>query len=504
MGIRGHQTVDLSNTKGLWRRGDEAPPEYLSDCNNIQFKGNDFGSRDGLGISQTVAAPIENIFRMYNYPTQNANTLLVLTIEAGVGTIYHVVDASTVFQILQITGMTDFAFVPYAGRAYISPFISYTNGDLVFQKGMQNESLYVYAGDGTNARAAAGATPAGTLTIANGAAGNTDPGLHVFGVVGETDSGFLSQPIALNTFVTTATNSVSFGTVPIFVGPQWVKRHIVASTVVASFNGNLEGYPLFFIPNGTINDNVSAFLNNVSFFDDELLDDASHLFDNYQTIPAGAALSIYHDRLCLSTTYDDISLVLVSAQGEPEAISQADGLIIVPPDGNPITNHAELRDVFYVFKRSRNVAYIDNGEEPSNWPMSSVDNSYGTSVHGIATVLDSGKSTVDFLVVATYAGILLFNGKYILPELSWTIEELWSEQERNDYNKIQIINVPSKHSIYVVLPDSRVLVGNYENGFDPKNIRWTTISFLTIVNAIAVVNVDEVIIGCENPNPDLF
>jgi hypothetical protein len=315
MKVRDHQTIDLSRLYGLWQQGDpnNTPSDHLAEGNNFQFVGDDIESRDGLGISQTVAAPVENIFRAYNYPTQNANTLLLLEWDGTTGRIYHVVNASTVFLILSIVGMTDFAFVPYGGRAYISPFITY-DGDLKFQKGMQNETLYVYAGDGTNARAAAGATPAGVLTIANGAAGNTDPGRHVFGVVGETDSGFLSQPIALNSFITLANNSVSFNNVPIFAGPQWVKRHIVASAVIPTFNGNLEGYQLFFIPDATINDNVTIFLNNISFFDDELEEDASHLFDNYATIPAGAALSIYHDRLCLSTTYDDISLVLISAQ----------------------------------------------------------------------------------------------------------------------------------------------------------------------------------------------
>jgi len=32
------------------------------------------------------------------------------------------------------------------------------------------------------------------------------------------------------------------------------------------------------------------YLNNISFYDADLLDDASHLIDNYSTIPAGACI----------------------------------------------------------------------------------------------------------------------------------------------------------------------------------------------------------------------
>lgn len=503
MPVRGHQPIDLSNLKGLWFRGDDSPNtplDHMQDCNNIQFCGTAFRTRDGLGISQTVAVPLDNVYRIYNYPTQTANTILVLTYDGVTGNIYHVVDAATVYLILTKTGMTDFAFVPYAGRAYISPFVTVTTGDLNIQKGMQNEFLYVYLGAGATARKAAGVTPAGTLTIANGAAGHTDPGFKSFAVVGESDSGFLSEPFAIATFTTSAASSVSFGTVPVLVGAQWTKRHIVATKVISNYNGDNTGYQFFFIPGATINDNTTAFLNNVSWYDADLLEDASHLLDNYDEIPAGACLWMYHDRLCLATTYDDISLIYVSAPGEPESISEIDGLIIVTLDGNPITNGAELRDVMYVFKRSRTTSYTDTGEAPSSWPDSPIDAALGTSVHGIATVLDSGNANVDFLIVCTFTGIVLFNGRYILPELTFKIEQFWNNIDRNQYRKIQIVNCPTSKTIYIVIPDGRVLFGNYQNGLDPKNIRWSPSSWYTVVNCIGIVNIDEIIIGAENPN----
>lgn len=501
MAVRGHEPKILGPFKGKWARGeeDEVPLDHFSDCNNLRWIGESFTTRHGIGISQTVAVPLEDVVRIYNYPTLTANTQLVLTYDGTNGIIYHVVDAATVYQILgPIAGMEDFAFVPYAGRAYITPFKTFITGDLKIQKGLQSQFLYVYLGAGVAARKAAGNAPSGTVTISNGAAGLTDAGFKIFAVVFESDSGWLSPPAAFNTFTTAANLSVTFTNVPVGgVGQGIAKRHIVASKNIIDYNGNVEGYPLFFIPNATINDNSTTTLSNISFFDLDLLEDASHLLDNYAEIPAGAVLSIYHDRLALSTTFNDISLILVSAPGEPEAISQLTGLIIVTPDGNPITNHAELRDVFYVFKRARTLAFIDNDDEPSTWQDSNIDSGLGTCVHGIATVLDSGNNSVDFFIVCTFTGILLFNGSYILPELSWKIEADWKALDRNEFRKIQIINAVIQQCIYVVLPDGSILEGNYAQGMNPKGIRWTPITLHVTVNAIGIVNIDEIVIGAD-------
>lgn len=500
--FRDHPPAVISEFKGLWRRGDAdtTPLDHFTDCDNLAlYDVNAIKTRPGIGISQDVAVPLSDVKRIYNYNTGEANTQLVLVInESDEGEIYHVVDADTVFgPILTIAGMTDFAFQPYGGRAYISPFASFAQGELTIEKGLENEFVYVYAGDGTAARQAAGPPLSGNMTIANGAAGNTDPGEHIFGFVSETISGFLSAPGLLETFTTSAALSVSFGSIPTSGDPNVVARHLVASKVIPSFNGNLEGYDLYFVPNGTIPNNTDTFLNNVSFFDQDLLDDASHLLDNYEEIPAGATLSLYHERLVVGATFDDINLALVSARGEPEAINQINGILTVQPDGNPVTNGQELRDVFYLFKRVRTIGYVDNGDEPSTWEPVIIDNALGTCVHGIATVLDSGSSSVDYLIVCTFQGISLFNGKYIEPELTWKIEDYWKELDRNAFGLIQIVNAPIQKQIMCVLPTRKLLVGFYSHGMEAKAIRWCPWSFYPGINTIAIVNIDEIVVGAD-------
>jgi|PlaIllAssembly_1097288.scaffolds.fasta_scaffold00172_4 hypothetical protein len=503
--MREHEPIRLESFNGLYNRGTivDTPLDHFSECWNLKFIGdNAFGSRDGIGLHQSLATPTQNILRIYNYPTADKQTLLVLT--TG-GKIYHVVDGLTVFgPILTIANMTDFGFVPYAGRAYITPFTTALVDELNRERGLQSEFLYVYKGDGTAARKAAGAGPTTALVPANGAAGYTDAGVHIFGYVFETDTGYLSAPGGLVAFTTGAALSVSFTGVAVSPLAHVTKRHIVASKVIQTYNGDVNGYQLFFIPGATIPNNTGTVLANQSFFDADLLLDASHLTDNFAEIPAGVGLCTYHNRLVTYCDYNNVSLGYASAVGEPEAINQIDGVLLMPPDGNPITNAAEMRDVLYFFKRNKTGSFVDNGQEPAFWPYSGVDNAMGCGVHGIATVVDAGSSNIDYLLVASYKGVTLFNGRYILPELTWKIQTRWLQNEFKTKNRIiQMVNDSVNQLLYIVMTDRTVMFGNYANGFDPKSIRWCPWTFeisdnnSVYVNTLALVNVSELIFGCD-------
>lgn len=497
--MRDHNPIVIEQFNGLWNRGDveEVPLDHFTDCNNLQFVGSSaFGSRYGIGRHQDVASPLAHVLRMYNYPTADKNTLLVLT--TG-GNIFHVVDKTTIYgPILTIPTMTDFGFTPYGGRAYITPFTTELIGGLNRERGLQNEFVYVYKGDGTSARRAGGAGPTVNLTPALGAAGLTDAGLHIFGYVYETDTGYLTKPAGLVPFTTAANLSVDFTNIANSPNPAVVKKHLVASKVIQSYDGNVDGYDLFFIPGADIPNNTVTVLSGISFFDSDLLNDATHLLDNFDNIPAGVGLTTYHNRLCVWAEYNNISTVRVSHVGEPEAISQIDGLLQVPPDGNPLTNAAELRDIFYVTKRNKTVSFVDNGDEPSSWPLTIVDNGMGAGVHSIATVLDAGSSNIDYLIIGSYKGLTLFNGRYISPELTNKIQNTWLAQDfKNNFRRIQIVNDSVNQVIYYVTTNRDVMYANYSNGLDPKGIRFCPWTFDTKVNSLALINVSELILGCD-------
>ena len=503
--MREHEPVLLEEFNGLYNRGTivDTPMDHFSDCVNLKFIGDDaFGSRDGIGLHQALATPTQNVLRIYNYPTADKQTLLVLV--TG-GKIYHVVDSLTVFgPILTIATMTDFGFTPYAGRAYITPFTTALVSGMNRERGLTGEFLYVYLGAGVAARKAAGAGPTTAIVPVNGAAGHTDAGVHIFGYVFETDTGYLSPPGGLVALTTAANLEVDFTGVAVSPLASVTKRHVVASKVIQTYNGDVNGYQLFFIPGATIAGNVVTTLANQSFYDQDLLLDASHLIDNFAEIPAGVGLCTYHNRLVTYCDYNNVSLGYASAIGEPEAINQINGVLSFPPDGNPLTNATELRDVLYFFKRNKTGSFVDNGQEPAFWPYSGVDNAMGCGVHGIATVVDAGSANIDYLIVASYKGITMFNGRYILPELTWKIQTTWLAQEFKTKNRIiQMVNDSVNQLLYIVMTDRTVMYGNYANGFDPKSIRWCPWTFkLTdvipiYVNTLALVNVSELIFGCD-------
>lgn len=626
---RDHNPVTIGEFNGLWKRGDpeSCPIDHFSDCNNIDFDESSFRWRDGLDTLLAKA----NVKRLYNYKLQSGESLLILDAN---GDIYHALldGTNTVFgPILSIPAMTDFGFWATAGRAYITPFKTETNANGEnFQRGLQNEFVYVYKGDGTAARKAAGNPPTnssdtpliaynssidggidkgihiiaiaysngvdrstalGTTvlpviyapggkqaivdhlpigpagitireiymtkaidpavfdatavypfyfvtsvndnttrnkiinvndadltipfaagTLANPTSGgitakntNTDGfcdlGLHIIGVVYETDTGYLTAPgpeiLAVQTFVNEK-KKILIGNIPVSPDSFVTKRHLVASKAILDYNGDDDGFQLFFIPDGTLNDNVTTSLE-VSFFDIDLEDDASHLIDNFASIPAGVTLTAYKGRMVLTTTYDNPSVAYLSADGEPEAIDQVDGLVIMPLDGNPMTNAFEFREVFYTTKKTRTTAWNDNGDVPSTWKPIIVDQGIGCSVHGVAQVLDSGGVNIDYILITDYSGIMIFDGAYSQPagELTWKIADLWRSISRNDYGNIQIVNDSLSRKLYITLPDKKMLYGQYQNGLTFKAIKWTPWLFDIETTTIALINTNTLVIGSE-------
>jgi len=632
--IRDHQETVLEEFNGLWIRGDadSVPIDHFIDSENVQHFESGFETRDGL---DTLIAK-GNVLRIYNYIMQTGESLLLLDTD---GNIWHALldGSNTVYgPILSISGMTDFGFQGWAGRAYITPFTTFVDDNgYNYQKGLEDEFLYVYRGDGTAARLAGGDPPendeddipliafnstidgvvgkgihvigftysdgvndsigigptiravlyapgdkqvivnnihvtaepgvterkmwmtrsidpedwdpdtssyifylvktipsnvdvstilniadvdlitafvpgvlpnptSGGITAANSETdGYCDLGLHVIGVVYETDTGYLTAPgpefFAVQSFVN-LNKAIDVAGIPVSPNGFIIRRHLVATKAINNFNGNnLAGqfaYQFFFIPDGTIEDNVTTELT-VSFYDADLLEDASYLIDNFAQIPAGVGLGTYNGRMALWASFDDISVVRFSSPGEPEAFDQVDGFSIVPLDGNPLTNGSEFRDIFYSFKKTRTYAIADNGDLPSTWAVIPIDLGIGASVHGVATVLDSGGVNIDYLIIVDWSGIMVFNGMYARPELTWKIADFWLALDRNDFGNIQILNDSLKQIIYMTLPDKKMLVGFYDDGLNAKDIKWAKWRFDIETTTITLINTNTVVIGAE-------
>jgi hypothetical protein len=514
-GVRDHDAIVIEAFNGLWDRGDKesAPSDHFIQADNVQYFNSGFETRYPIDKYQDAGVRKAKVLRIYNYVMQTGQTILALT-EGG--TIFHSINASTVYgPILTITGMTDFGFVAINGRAYITPFKTYVNAQGVnYQLGIKNEFLYVYKGDGTPARKAAGEPPTGDpLTAAAGGAGLTDFGTHLIAVVYETDTGYLTAlgPEKFAEFEFPGDTEIIVSNIPVSPDSFVKKRHLVSTKWIPEYNGDQKGYQFFFIPEGNIDNNTDT-TKTVHYFDADLLDDASHLIDNFSEIPSGVSLNTYHSRLVVVGEFgtdeslkdnppdilDNRSLARVSFAGEPEAISKVDGLIIVPLDGNPLTNCQEFRDVLYLFKKSRTYAYTDNNDEPATWEDETLDQGIGAPVHGIATVLDSGGVNIDFLLVADWSGLMIFNGTYARPELSWKIEDFWMSLDRNNFHFMQVVNDSLSKKIWLTLPPPIqyvMLHADYGDGLDAKNIKWAKWLFEIKMSCCTLIETNKLILG---------
>lgn len=651
--VREHEPVIIEEINGLWARGDDesCPLDHLLIADNIQFFHSGVETRTATKpYAQVVfATDLRKTRRIYNYNTPKGQSQLVLV---DGGKIFHVVSPTEIYPVLTIPTMEDFAFISIAGRAYISPFKTYTKttGEK-YSLALPNEYVYVYDGDKNTPAASTGArriggdapvnggkkpfivynhssegkitegfhvvgisfnggiigpeaqisveapgdkalqlinipigpggttsrtivmtkagipwapgttgtfytaatipnntdmtyvlnledkdlttvyVPGGTAAPVTGAmfvynpptVGFCDTGFHLFGVVYETSTGYLTAPgpeYFTGQTLVGSDKTVRISNVPVSLDSSVVKRHIVATKWIPEYNGDQKGYQFFFVPKGTLENNTSTTID-VNFYDSDLVADASHLIDNFTKVPAGVNFCQYHGRLVIvgdasypmkvdgttpdTTKPDNRSVAWLSAPGEPESFNQVTGLIITPLDGNPLTNCEEFRDILYLFKANRTYAYSDNDDDPSTWKEEVLDQGIGASVHGIAEVLDSGGVNVDYLIIADWSGLMLFNGTYARPELSWKIENVWMNADKNYFHMLQLINDSIRKRIWIVpppvlvpsnIPYNQILVhADYGNGLDPKSIRWSRWTFESIITSIALTRTDKIILG---------
>jgi hypothetical protein len=504
--LRDHAPVLIEDFNGLFRRGDpeNCPLDHFTDCNNLQFIDGGFRTRDGIEllVVDDNDNTIPNVVRHYTFVHDGVQSLLVLD---ALGNLYHTASPTPLTPILSIPEMTDFAFIGVAGRAYISPH----DGVL----GLEDEFLYLYLGDGTPARKACGAAPTTAVTLALGAASPepVETGYHVFGVVYETDTGFRTKISPLAEILATGAHKIDISNIPVSPDSFVVARWIVVSKAINPIDWNAnpvpEDYELFFLPDGRIDDNSTTVLNDVGFYDSELLESADPLLDLAEEMAAGSFLSSYHNRMILGgqfgepnpdpelDTLDLTNTAWVSLIGEPEAFDTVDGLIVTPEDGYSLTNGQEYRDILYLFKNTRTYAYTDNADVPATWPLTIIDQGLGASIHGVCTVGDSGGINAEFIILVNFAGIFLFNGAFIRPELTWKISDLWLDFDKDEFNLIQIVNDPIGKCIYLTTPDFTVILGDYTNALSHEAIKWCPWTFRNAITTVAILDTTQLVLG---------
>jgi len=315
------------------------------------------------------------------------------------------------------------------------------------------------------------------------AAGNVQQGTYQIGVVYETDTGFISPPatspnLDIQAVVTQDNCSITLTNVPISPLSYITARYIIVATVDQL--GDIGEY--FFVPDnegGSINDNTTM-STTLSFYITDLVESADNLFNLRARIPAGQNINVYSARLLLlGFLPPDSSLARASNKSDPETFDQTlESIIVGKDDGYLLTNNAILNTILYFWKEKGVWSTYDNGSDPVNWDVEPIDDSVGCGFRGLSCVSPpkARGSHANVIAFADHAGLYLFNGSVVQPELTWKVEDLW--QTLTDASGLNvIIDIQNKRIIIFGFDESSALyqaslVGDFSEGASSQAIKW--------------------------------
>jgi len=465
------QPGTYTSFKGLWARGsrDTTPPDHFYDCLNLEFL-------KGVNTRQETSQynATTNIVRMALYkpnpPFSGNNVPRIIALRSN-GDLIDLLLGTTIYSN---ASMTDFGFVNFFGRCYISP----SNG----VTGLNGVNVKVYEGSGV-VRDACGTGPTLALSAVSSGAGKIGVGTTLFSYAWETSSGFITKPAPFTGVDTFGTANVALSSIA--VGPAGtVARWVIATKIFplatippAEYASRALVSPIFFVTR--IADNTTT-TYNASFYDEELVDEASYLFNEMTAIPSGVNLLDYNSRLVSFGEFSNPSLVRISAQGDPEQISSTGGFLITDPtDSTGVKNGIEFRGSLYLFKQDRGIIADDNDDDPTSWKIINFEKSQGSDVHGVATILDAKGASSEGFIAASKGALNFFNGTMLEPELSWKVRDYWLRINPNFFNLVQVVNDPINRRIYVLLPLDNstvvnyILFGDYRDGLNAVAIKWS-------------------------------
>lgn len=462
MQIRGHEVIQLNKFNGRWNRGqdDVVPPDHAISEQNCEFENGGVRSRRGFNQETTIGS--KNILRAHHTP------LGILYLATDKKLYNHSVSDVTAIKDWSALTITDFDCVTINNRAYITPIAQAQT------EGYPSEFVYVY--DGANFRKAAGDYPANAATFAAAAsagAGIVDKGNYVTTVVFETDSGYITG--ADDNFLLYAApvnKKITYTNIP--TGPtgtaaRWI---LISKVFHKAYSGNFRDYEMFFGVRLAGNVATTVDFNDYS---NNLARSADYLFDQLENIPASLGLTTYNGSMVSWAESATNGIVRVSATGEPESFSSVDGFLNLDEtdfDFIGITNCIEHRGQLYIIYWNKTKATASNGQEPTSWPIVDIDKTVGSYSHyGISKAVDSEGSFVDFFLLFSTDGLRIYDGAYSPVPLTYKIADDFTIDELTNLTT-QVVILSDLHLIFVY-SNTFLFVGNYTEGVDSKNIKWS-------------------------------
>jgi len=472
MDLSEFEKIEIEEFKGLYKRGmpDQTPQDHAICCENVAFyRGGQVATRPGLQADYKLNHPVKRIFE----GAIDGVGLFVLTLDLA-GNIYQNQNTTPIFSNVN---MVDFVGINLFNKIFILPIVSVG----------PPPNLQVWKGIAATTRDAAGLKPVvGAMSAADGAAGNVDIGIYQIAVSYITDTGFTTPPaIMTGTYTAPGAKKIDVSSIPTG-GPQVVARQLF----ITQANAKLFYY-LGPSAGGLINDNTTT-TATLDFFDTDLVLSADNLFDLLETIPGAirtGGMNVYHNRLVLVRTDSDV--IYLSYPEDPESMDNVVGFITDPQDSDAPQGALVLRDTLYITRAFSIYATQDNGDNPGTWSLTQIDGALGTSQFALGTIAatNTALNTGDVALIANLAGLFLFTGTIIRPELSWKIKDVWDQITRGAELNITLQLDFIKKVIYILLPTNGSQVPNvlltcdyndasFSSYGDPYlQVKWSMYSF---------------------------
>lgn len=490
--LRDHSQVPNTQFKGLYANGlsDAVPPGYFIDSLNTQFEQIEVRTRDG----NTNIFTLPNIRRFFVYKRLNETSRYLILDTDG-----NFWDSLYSSPLITNVKWVDFSALNYLNRAYI------TFHDRV--EGIPGELLQVYEGAGPGTlRPAGGSPPIGfTLTCSmSNNSGNLGLGTYLVAVCYETSSGFITAPGPDVFGSVDSPGGFKLNVDGIGIGPDGTvaRRLLVTKSIPPGiYDGNQYGYEFFFCPNGRIPDNTTTFLHDIDFFDDDLIDSADYLFDSRNTIPCGLGLTIYNNRMALWGVPGYEHYLFLSTAMFVETYDQTAGLLFLDPSDaiSSIKNAVDHETSLFIQTQDRTYITVDNGSDPDTWRCDPLDKAIGAEIFSVSKLLDSRGTSVKRFFQGDTSGIYVYEGGgYTDPPFTTNIVDLWDRINKNQFNKVQLVDDPEAKLIYAAVPldnaveCSHIFVGDYYNAFNrygqlvPSQVRWSLWSYPWDISSIVI------------------
>lgn len=513
MATNDYQKTSIENFMGYFVRGlnDTCPPDHSPVCQNMKFYRNgSCKTRDGTKKSFTAPTKVVRMFvATFGHTDQ---TGIVLTCD-GAGNIYR---SDTGGVLLSISDMVDFAAINVFSYCLISPIITNPNtpADVYIWSGHQ-----VSGADAIPIRIAAGYGPvftgsSGMTGAESSTAGDCDIGVHQFGVSFITNTGYTTNPgpMQIPGYIFTPTLVTSTGNLSITLSgiptgpPDTVARQILVTqadqTLFFYAGGQIQSGGSYIPWDGVIHDNTTTSIT-ISFFDTDLGVSADSLFDLLPTIPAGnyglvGGMTTYHGRVFYWG--GEFNLIRVTNPGSAESIDNIAGWIQIPDqfDGNDVNTSITIQDALFFLKGVGIFVTTDNSSDPNTWEVVCTDAGVGSAAAlslGTVNLTTPSQSQDLIFLVADYGGLYTFTGAVTQPPLTWKINDFWLQlQSYTNLQGTMIAVDPFLKLIYVAVTGNAIgqpgwanlLVGDYNDGLDPQNIKWSVWAFPWAISSIGM------------------